>query len=167
MDDTVAVTTADSLEDILAANNSAAWSLDVGKHGANLKYLICARKTASGKRQAFLLCLIRNFSVDPGATSRSSRTKYAIEFHQYLGIDKEVDDWRAGQNPVRVGSLSHFLKGFVPPAPEEFETAPKKTRPYSYSQAPTDRGLTIAQAKAGLALHFGIPESAVRISLDF
>lgn len=169
MKDTILVTTQDPLEDILAAHNSAAWSINLEKRANALKWLVCARKGDAGERRAFVICEITGFAVDHDASAASSRTKYAVQFEKFAPIDCRVE-WNRGQNPVRLGQLKDVLKDCQIPDLEDLIPAPPKSLAYSYSKreprTAAGRGLTIAEAKRGLAVTYGVAEDAIRIVIE-
>lgn len=157
--DTVAVSTQDSREAILAANNSAAWRLNLAKWRGQLKYLVCLRKEGP-KRRAFLVCKISAIRLRQSAEDR--RPRYAIEFNEYADLPSSVRPVHGSQYPVRFGSLSTFgVDGKV----LVFRPAPPKTLPYSYSRDDdrTESGITIAEAKRLLAIGLGVPEAQIEI----
>lgn len=159
--DTVAVSTRDSREAILAANNSAAWTLNINKWGGRLKYLVCLEKEGS-QRRPFLVCKISAIRLRPDPKDRSAR--YAFEFKEYADVPAEVDLIDGSQYPVRFGTLSGFG---IDAEALAFQPAPPKTLPFSYSsesqQPKGDSGITIAEAKRRLALGLGLSEEQIDI----
>lgn len=171
MIDTIAVTTEDPATEILAARNSAAWSINVRRWTGQLRYLLCIRKSG-GERRAFLICKNLRFVQDIDATNRSKgkRRKYAIEFDEFAVVDTPAK-WKKSQNPVQFGELSDLLpKGTIP---SEFQKAPPK-KPnaprFSYSRKQPDNagitGMSVAEAKRALAARFGVPEEAITITIQ-
>src|SRR5690349_2395953 len=103
--DTIAVSTADTREAILAANNSAAWTLNVGKWGNQLKWLVCMRKEGTHRRP-FLLCRVSNIMLR--ADPNDPRPRYAVEFDQFADLPADTPLVEGTQYPVRLDSLKAF-----------------------------------------------------------
>lgn len=168
MEDTLCVRTRDTIDDILAANNSAAWFLQPRRARA-ARYLVCAgldRERSSEERRPFLVVEISEVVLDPDASKE--RARYAICFERYALLDPEQQDVLTGsQNPVRWGALEDFVSN----APDELKwvQAPEKSLPYSYSRRvsrePVQGGLSVDEAKKGLALRFGVPEASITITI--
>jgi hypothetical protein len=165
--DTIAVTTQDAREDLLDANNSAAWSLNYDEWARKLKWLVIVRNIGSGLRQPVLLCPIDAVVCRPD--SRDKRKKYSIEFKRFVDLSAEnAPAYSTGtQNPVALERLSKFLA--VDPQELTFSDVPDKSIPYSYSrrtgEAQQDEGLTIAEAKRRLALHLGVSPETIDITI--
>lgn len=172
MQDTIAVTTQDDVSDILAAGNSAAWSLNVKQWSGRLTNLVCLKKSGAQDRAAFLVCRDLSFSVDEEATRAADRPKYAIEFRRYALIDLPVL-LSPSQNPVRITTLSdlfgaQFLSAL--PSEDSFQHVGPKELQFSYSRRvprPPRPGIDISQAKRLLSQHYEVPEEAIQITISF
>jgi hypothetical protein len=166
MTDTLCVTTRDPLEDILAANNSAAWFLQP-RRARQAKYLVCAamdRDRPDIDRKPFLVAEISDVVLDPAASKH--RPRYAISFERYALVDAEKAKRLTGsQNPVRWRNLSDLIS--VSANQLRWQHVSPKTLPYSYSRReprePSGIGLSIDEAKTGLAARFGVSEDAIEI----
>lgn len=160
--DTIAVSTADTREAILAANNSAAWTLNVAKWGNQLKWLVCMRKEGT-QRRPFLLCRVSNITLR--ADPNDPRPRYAIEFDQFADLPPRTPLVEGTQYPVRLDTL----KAFHIDADElELRPAPPKTLDYSYSPrigAEPETGVSIAEAKRRLAIGLGVREEQIDITI--
>lgn len=166
-DDTIAVSTADSKEAILAANNSAAWTLDYTKRKDQLKYLVCLRKEGT-KRRAFLICRISDIRLRPDPSD--PRPRYSIEFSEFSDVPEDAKQIEGTQYPVRFGKLSKADEDFgFDPRKLTFRKAPAKTLDYSYSprveERPPDIGIGIAEAKRRLAIGLGVREDQIDITI--
>ena len=168
MEDTLCIRTRDSLAKILSANNSAAWFLKV-KRARAAKYLVCVSidpDHPQHKRRAFLVAEISEVTLDSSASQERSR--YAICFQRYALLEPLDQPVMTGsQNPVRWGQLADFIS--VEAERLAWEDAPPKTRAYSYStQEPREAqgGLSVEEAKRGLAARFGVPEGAITITIS-
>jgi hypothetical protein len=163
--DTIAVSTADSKEAVLAANNSAAWTLDYAKWKDRLRYLVCLRKEGT-QRRAFLVCKISAIRLrpDPGDT----RPRYSIEFDEFSEAPADAKQIDGTQYPVRFGELARASKQFgFDPARLNFRKAPRKTLDYSYSPRVEETrsaiGIGISEAKRRLAIGLGVREDQIDI----
>lgn len=161
--DTIAVSTADSKEAILAANNSAAWTLDYEKWKDRLRYLVCLRKEGT-KRRAFLVCKISDirFRADPA----DSRPRYSIEFDEFSEVPADTGPVDGTRYPVSFGELGTKKFGFDP-SKLNFRSAPAKTLDYSYlprvEEARPEAGIGISEAKRRLAVGLGVREDQIDI----
>jgi hypothetical protein len=90
--------------------------------------------------------------------------RFLVRFKQYARIDWP-NAWGGNRNPVRYGTLEEF--GITDP--EALEWLPmKRGLPDRPETLPPDEDdscgpLTIAEAKAGLSLGLGVPETAIEI----
>lgn len=168
MAETLCVTTKDPPEDIVAANNSAAWFLNASRASA-AEYLVCVALVPDRpdvNRKPFLVAEISDVVHDPGASKE--RRRYAILFRRYALLNPELQRALTGsQNPVRWGKLQDFIGQEA--AALNWREAPPPTLDYSYSRRePRDLarwGLTVEEAKKGLAVKFGVPEEAITINI--
>jgi hypothetical protein len=164
-EDTVAVFTFKSIERILAEGGTSSWRLD-RNHARQATYAVLTRNAHADETEgpeshhtAFLIGKIKDV-VPVGSNGR-----FLILFREYALIDI-ADAWDGGRNPVSYRSLDHF--GIDPstlewkPMPE-----PKKPAPIVASPAPMPgiSGLTLAEAKRGLAITFGVPPEAIEITV--
>jgi hypothetical protein len=160
---TIAVSTADSKEAILAANNSAAWTLNFEKWHSKLRYLVCLQKEGR-QRRAFLVCKISAVRLRPDP--RDPRPRYIIEFDEYAEPPADTPLIAGSQYPVRFGRPETFK---VKLGELSFQKAPRKTLDYSYSaRAPAAReeaGITISEAKRLLAIGLGVREDQIEITI--
>jgi hypothetical protein len=166
MNDTLCVTTRDPLQDILAANNSAAWFLQP-KRARMARYLVCAAMDSddpSRNRRPFLIAEISNVVLDPEASAK--RPRYAVCFQRYAALDVAQEKPLTGsQNPVRWGEHEKLITARLDRL--AWKDVPSKSLPYSYSvREPRVAGLTIEEAKRGLAARFGVSEGAITITIQ-
>lgn len=161
MDDSaICVFTSKSLRQILEDRGSGSWVLNL-KHARRQRYLVAVRNQASTAwgaeephRSAFLVGRISGLAPLP---SDGSIPRWKIEISEYATIDKE-DVWGSWRNPVRYTTLHdlgiNFGELFFEPVPAPLSSEADRSG---------DRPLTIAQAKRGLALTFGVDPSAIEI----
>ncbi len=158
--DSIGVSTIDSRADILAANNSAAWTLNFEKRSQQLKYLVCLERDGIDRR-AFLVCKISAIRLRPA--DDDPRPRYSIEFEEYADAPPKTKSIRGARYPVRFEQLSDF--GFDP-RDLKFNKAPPKKLEYSYSnriKAAEQGGIGIAEAKRRLAIGLKVREDQIDI----
>ena len=88
--------------------------------------------------------------------------RWIIELSEYTFVDYP-EKWGEWRNPVKYTTLEELG---IDPKKLKFKPMPVPTKVLT-PPAPPERskigGLTIAEAKAGLALQFGVPPEAVEI----
>lgn len=149
MSDVVAVLTYKSIETILAAGGTQSWALDRGR-AARCDYVVMCRNANTRDTEgpeahgtAFLVGKVRD--VVP---STETQGRWLILISEYAKVNFP-DQW-SGRNPVGYWKDSDY--------PDiDFKALPFEPLRKAAS------GLTIAQAKAGLALGLAVPESAIEI----
>lgn len=167
MADTIVTFTRRPIEEILETGGSQAWRLSPVT-AREKTYLVCARNSKSplgagpeAHRSGFLIGKISG--VVP---SREKAKRFVIEIEEWAEIHKP-GLWEFGRNPVHYADLSDLG---IDPEAIEFQPVPKR-RPRPKHQTPdalsngTPRGLTISQAKEGLAQTFGVPVDAIEITV--
>jgi hypothetical protein len=158
--------TARSKEDIISSAGSQAWVLDRA-HARQQAYLVCTRNAYSesteGDEPHGSAFLVGKISDIVPATDPDDAGRWLIKFSEYALVDIP-DAWPGLRNPVHYTTLE---KLGIDPAALEFEPAPATNRTItSVEPAATDvKPLTIAQAKRGLAVAFGVREDAVEITI--
>lgn len=162
--DTIAVTTRDTVGQILAANNSAAWVLNYAEWASKLRFLVCMKK-AGTKRQPFLVAKISEIRLRQSDQAEKP-ARYSIEFHEFARLPDDQPLVDGTQNPVQYGTLDKFQ---IDLETLTFAPAPPKTLEYSYSEEAIfpdlTEGLSIEAAKRGLAVKFGISEDQIEITI--
>lgn len=177
MSDAIALFTAKSVERIIREGGTASWRLD-RNNARRCTYAVCVRNAhadwGDGKEQhhnAFLIGKVADVvsTAPTPENNESPKDRFLIRFSEFARIDIP-DAWPKGyRNPVRYLTLEGLG---IDPAKLKWETMPKSTEAPSAEDdeaaAPAARSgeaLTIAQAKHGLALTFGIPVGAVEITI--
>ena len=162
----IAVFTANSRDEILAVGGSAAWVV-AEKQARRREFLVCIRNARDvdfpdhePHGTAFLVGRIKGLKSH--GIDRKGMPRWIIEISEYADVDYP-EKWGEWRNPVKYTTLEDLgieqkkLKFKPMPAPTKVLTPP----------APPERskpgGLTIAEAKAGLALQFGVPPEAIEI----
>lgn len=157
MSDVVSVFTSKSVETILADGGSQSWALDRTR-AARCDYLVVCRNAHSGPegaephRAAFLVG-----KVSDVVASTETDGRFKILISEYANVSWE-EAWQEGRrNPVAYFKDNDF---------EDDDGNPRDFKALPFKKLDTAvQGLTIAEAKAGLAVAFGVPESAIQITI--
>ena len=162
----IAVFTANSRDEILEVGGSAAWVV-AEKQARRREFLVCIRNARDvdfhdhePHGTAFLVGRISGLKAH--GTDKKGMQRWIIEISEYAIVDYP-EAWGEWRNPVKYTTLDELgidltkLKFMPMPTPTKVLTLPP----------PPDRSkagaLTIAEAKAGLALQFGVPPEAIDI----
>jgi hypothetical protein len=159
----IAVFTGKSLEHVLQDGGSQSWVLD-RNNARRCTYLVCCRSGVEWveghepRGSAFLVGRVEEVvpsTEDPG--------RWLIRISAYAKVSFP-DVWKGWRNPVRYTDLDALgidVKSLrFQPMPEKGEEP--RTKP---AGAVATQGLTIAEAKLGLAKTFGVSEDAVEITI--
>jgi len=160
------VLTARGSQRIFDETGTQAWRLNP-ENAEKQTYCVCVQNRHNGHwggadhehHHAFIIGRIRNVVPSPERPER-----FIVTFSQYARINYP-NAWGGYRNPVRYGTLEEF--GITDP--ESLEWLPmKRGLPEQSAILPPDEDrsygpLTIAEAKAGLSLGLGVPESAIEI----
>ncbi len=168
----LSVLTARGVDRLLAEGGTQAWRLkpeNVRKVG----YCVCVQNQRNGHwggadqphHHAFIVGKI----ADVVASPENRADRYLVVFSEYARIDIP-DAWPGLRNPVRYSSLEEF--GINDPDSLEWHQMPAVLAgPSSGNFMDEEKGgfgpLTMAEARAGLALGLGVPESTIEISVRF
>ena len=162
----IAVFTADSRNEILEIGGSAAWVV-AEKQARRREFLICIRNARDvdfpgHERHGTAFLVGRISGLKPHGHDRKGMPRWIIEISEYALVDYP-EKWGEWRNPVKYTTLEELgidLKKL------KFQPMPIPTKVLALP-APPERsktgGLTIAEAKAGLALQFGVPPEAIEI----
>ena len=156
----IQVLTFKSIETILATGGTQSWALDRTRAKA-CKYAVCCRnantRDAEGNEahgSAFMVGLVSD--VVP---STETEGRWLIKFSKYALVN--VGDQWEGRNPVRFYDSDDY-SGFIDFDALDWIPMPEPTVRRLVLKP---QGLTIAEAKAGLALSFGVDPSAIEITI--
>lgn len=160
----VCVLTARGIELVLADGGSQAWVLDA-RRARQCQYVICVQnhgftddwgKVSAPHHTAFLVGKLKDVvpSTEVGAEGR-----WRLVFSEYAEIDKE-NAWPGNRNPVLYTDLKSFGIELDQLA---FQPMPELAPAAAPASAVT--ALTMAQAKAGLALTFGVDPANIEITV--
>ena len=185
---TAVVFTAKSIERILREGGTSSWRLD-RNHARQCIYAICTRNAHNpdvegleSHKSAFLVGKVKDVVPAPDVHDR-----YLIQFSEYARVDIP-DVWQGDRNPVKYATLEEL--GIDPstltwvPMPEpdsppdrysrtmlrsqdapEFEQRNAALPPQKNILHRDDVPLTMAEAKKGLALTFGVSPDSIEITI--
>ena len=140
--------TENSLEDILDRGGDYDWVLDQDR-AKKCQYLVCCSSQGANRKSSFLVGKISGAEFTYAGENGQNRYLVAISEYALINIP---DSWPGNQNPVRYTSLEDLG---IDPARLIFEKVSK----------PVSASFTMAQAKAGLAKHYGVSESNIEITI--
>jgi hypothetical protein len=172
--------TAKSVERILREGGTSSWRLD-RNHARRCPYAICTRNARAdwvegpeAHHSAFLIGRVSDVVRCPATpeNNESPNHRYLIEFSEFARVDMP-NVWHGDRNPVRYGTLEDFG---IDPEKLTWEKMPPVPAviPYMSMEIEDDenelppgpvRGLTMAEAKQGLALTFNVPPSSIEITI--
>lgn len=157
-DNVISVLTFKSIDTILEVGGTQSWTLDRAR-AKGCKYAVVCRNAHHAEVEgpeahgsAFMIGKVAD--VVP---STDTQGRWLILFSEYALVN--VGDQWEGRNPVRFWTTDDYPDIDF----DELEWQPMPE--FSAGEAATikGRGLTIAEAKAGLSLTFGVDPSAIEI----
>ena len=143
--------TSNSFEEIVRQGGDFDWYLNVNR-AKNCQYLVCCSSVGSNRGCNFLVGKING--VELSKLDDKGKNRYVIRISEAAAINVS-DRWGGYQNPVHYTNLIDMgidlsaVKWQKVATPEQ--------------SLPNVLDLTIAQAKAGLAQHYGVLASNVEI----
>lgn len=158
----ICVLTARGIQRILAEGGSQAWVLDA-KRARTCEYVVCVQNhgfaddwghVSAPHHTAFIVGHLKE--VAP-SIEENSENRWILRFSEYAEVDIP-DAWPGYRNPVLYTDLERFgidlsTLNFQPmPEPAPVAAPQKKVQP-----------LSIAEAKEGLALTFGVSPANIEI----
>lgn len=164
--DSIVIFTKDKPESVIAANGSGSWRVNVEKWAGAIDWLILTNKIGD-TRQITLVGRVVGFEPD---TAGKNPGRYAIKIDAYaLMDDADLTFSSKSTNPVQFRRALDVL-GFDPKAREMTPVGEQKLRQSyesreSASQRLSAKPLSIAEAKEGLAVSFGISPEQVEITI--
>ena len=172
LSDSIVVFTGATIPDILAEKGSGNWVLNA-RRAAGCKYLVCCRRQNWNNMEnqepngaAFLIGIIKKLvpKLMPGTENRPEQQRYFIEISRYAQVRKE-GVWKEWRNPVRYNRLEELGVDVKSLKFESVEDGTAKARETGKSAGSMPRALTIAEAKAGLAVTLGINPDDIEIHI--
>ncbi|MGO9952156.1 MAG: hypothetical protein ACLPN1_08080 [Dissulfurispiraceae bacterium] len=163
-DETMVIFTAKSIEDCFRFGGSQSWVLD-RVNAKRCTYAVLCRNAhnkrfGGGKEPHGTAFLIGHISDVVPSTEVNGR--WLVKFDQYALLDIP-NFWHGWRNPVRYTTLEELALSLDD---LHFEPMPEIARESAMSApigANVSGGMTIAEAKKGLAIAFGVEPEAVEI----
>ncbi|MBX7481088.1 hypothetical protein [Qipengyuania qiaonensis] len=165
------VFTSKTVDEILALGGTGHWNLTPAKVTA-MRYAVCTlgdtpdpekRRSVVGRGERGSAFLVGRISGLRPSRMENGRQRYVVEFSHYATLDIS-DVWDGSRNPVRyIDEAVLSSKGI------DFDKLQYKSVPavrLDVAEHSNTGSLTIAQAKAGLANHFGVTESQIQIMIS-
>ena len=170
MADTIIVFTSRSIKQILETGGSQAWRLRPANANA-ATYLVCTRNRKSDRNEGteehgagFLVARISGIEPAP-----DDATRYMIAFEEWAQIDVP-ELWQFGRNPIHYANLGELgidvaAIEFKPRGIQTSAAQRKCVGVVGKSHSKAVSTLSIAEAKRGLAVTFGVGVDAVEITI--
>ena len=162
----IAVFTANSRDEILEVGGSAAWVVAKSRPAAGNFWSVSVTPgmsiSTTMSRMARHFWSAASADLSPMDIDKKGMQRWIIEISEYAVVDYP-EAWGEWRNPVKYTTLEELG---IDPKKLKFKPMPPPTKdPAAACPArPTKTGaLTIAEAKAGLALQFGVPPEAIEI----
>ena len=156
----IAVFTEKSLDDLLRQGGSGPWVGAEPRMKAQ-RYIVCVRKTKPGSVDHGTLFMISKIKgvVEHGYDKRGQQ-RWFVEFGDYAVLNVKTEwSWR---NPVKYTTLEQLG---IAINKVKFQAGPTALVLPPIVDASAVKPLTIAEAKAGLAVKFGVDPDAIDIHI--
>lgn len=164
MSKVVSVLTHETAEAIIAAGGTEPWALD-RKRASSSDFLMCCRKSStppSPREEANAAFLIGKIKDVLPSDNTEGRWKITISHFALVGWP---DQWNSKRkNPVLYWDTEKYPSEDGNTKYLE-ELILKPVHRHSADEGTGPRPMTVAEAKAGLALKFGVDESAIEITI--
>jgi hypothetical protein len=168
--DTIVVFTGKGLTTILSTGGSEGWKLDP-QRARKCAYLVCTqnrhgrepRNAEAPHGAAFLAGKISGVEPVLGEDGR-----WPVRISEYAPLEKS-NVWDGGHNPVRYAELQNL--GIDPatldfrPIPQSFKMKGEPAEMRNMASINDVRPLSLAEAKQGLAAHFGVSVNSIEITI--
>lgn len=168
-DSVLVVFTAKSVDQILETGGTQSWVLN-DKSMDGVGYVVCTRNSdhqydeecgvrTEPHNAAFIVGKISGLKM---VERRHDRNRYLVEFSEYALVN--VPNFRSGstRNPVTYSTVYQCRQNGIDLAKLDFQPVPP-----ARAQASMDHmGISIPEAKAGLAAFFGVPPESIQITIN-
>lgn len=173
-EEVVVVFTYRSTETIIRDGGAYWWKLNRDR-ARKCVYAVCTRNAfregvqgTEEHQSAFLVGKVSGLSLYSG-NEESNAGRYIIHFSEYAQVNIP-NVWDGDRNPVKYSPLEEFEKHFnIDFSALQWEPMPgREASPapaWREVSIPDVRPLTIAEAKHGLSLTFGVPQEAIEITI--
>lgn len=161
----IVVFTAKSVERLLHEGGTSSWRLD-RNNARQCQFAVCTRNAnadwvegSEPHHSAFLVGKIKDVVSSPDTPSR-----YLVEFSEYALINLP-DVWKGDRNPIKYATMEEL--GIDAPTLQwqPMPDATQRSAPEAALPKLTHTPLSIADAKNGLALTFGVVPDAIEITI--
>ena len=140
-------------------------------HARHCPFAICTRNANAdwvegpeAHHSAFLVGKIRDVvpCLPTAENKEAPENRYLIQFSKFARVNiPEI--WKGDRNPVKYATLEDLG---IDPSTLKWETMPEQSeKKNTLPKTPSGLGLTLAEAKKGLALTFGVPPDAIEITI--
>lgn len=173
----LAVFTAKTVQQMLDAGGSQSWVLNQ-YNMRGVQYVVCVRNSDPRHDEE---CGLRhephNSAFMVGKVSgirkidrQNYRNRYIVEFSEYA-VFEPVRDFRQGltRNPVAYSDIDQCADQGLDIAALTFQPMPSPVADETGEPAappPSPEGMTLGEAKAGLAAMFGVPTDSIQITIN-
>ena len=165
-DKAICVLTARGIERILGEGGSQAWVLDA-KRARKYEYVVCVQNrgfpsdwggTSAKHHHAFLIGRLED--VVKATDEDAEENRWLLRFSEYAELPPSIKDaWPGYRNPVWYTTLEELG---IDVSTLQFQPMPEYV---GKKPAKPSGTMTIAQAKEGLALSFGVSPSDIEITI--
>lgn len=162
MDDALVVFTAKSSEQIIGEGGTSAWRLD-RSHARRCDFVVCTRNAKSpwaegheDHHAAFLVGKVKD--VVPSRLPEHEG-RYLIQISEYAQVNVP-DVWKGERNPVKYSTLRTLG---IDPHDLKWIPMPKSSEMVREVSGQALKPLSLIDAKARLAVTFGVSPSAIEI----
>lgn len=177
--DALIVFTAKSTELILQRGGTDSWVLSPASM-RDVRYVVCTRNTAreldeeDGPRteahgEAFLVGKVSGLKP---VGERNGRKRYLVQMSEYARVS-EPNFWTHDRNPTRYTDTDSLRERRIDvdkldwlPMPDTDGVIGVMPSAREATAPSAGEGLTIAEAKRGLSVKFGVPEDAIQIVIN-
>lgn len=168
----IVVLTYKSIDTLLRQGGTSSWKLDRAR-ARRCAYAVCTRNAEDSRVEGpelhhtgFLVGKVLDVAAAPDRDGR-----YIVQFSEYALINAP-EVWKGDRNPVRYAKVEDLDIPF-----DTLDWQPMPTKSAGAAEAPArpsqpppaasagDRPLTMAEAKKGLALSFGVAPEAIEITI--
>jgi len=160
--------TAKSVDRILSEGGTSSWRID-RNHARNCVFAVCTRNAHAdwvegpeSHHAAFLVGKVKDVVQAPDHDDR-----FLITFSEYALVNVP-NVWKGDRNPVKYETNDALKEMGIDFASLKWERMPEVaalTAPQSQAGQQTVAPLTMAEAKKGLALTFGVKPEAIEITI--
>lgn len=166
----VCVLTARGLDRMLKEGGSQAWKL-AGKRASTYMYCVCVQNrrepndwgnATAPDREAFMVGKISRVLLVPPPPEDPEEKRYMLQFSEYAEVSLP-DAWNGQRNPVQYTTLEEMG---IDIRKLKFKPMPEVAEQIVPIAQPSANGLSIEEAKKGLAQRFGVKLEQIQITIN-